>query len=194
MVAQVKEYCTSILTTPQVSKLPFHNLEHTEEVVQNVGFITTAMDCNFRDVDLLTVAAWFHDTGFSETYQNHEEVSQELARQFLKGLAVDKASIQQICNCIEATRMPQHPTNTLAEILCDADIFHISNLHFYYRKLLLRREWEVFCNFKMSDKEWHLLNLDFLEKFHFRSTYGKEYLEKGKLDNIKRVKRILDYY
>lgn len=194
MVAQVKEYCTSILSTPQVTKLSFHNLEHTQEVVHNVSSIATAMGCSFRDIELLTIAGWFHDTGFFKTYQNHEEVSQELATQFLTDIAVDKDLIHQICSCIEATRMPQHPTTTLAEILCDADIFHISNLHFYYRKLLLRREWEVFCNFKMSDKDWHLLNLDFLENFHFRSNYGKEFLEKGKQENIERVKRILEYY
>jgi hypothetical protein len=90
--------------------------------------------------------------------------------------------------------MPQNPTTILARVLCDADIFHISTPHFYYRKLLLRREWEIYCDKRATDKEWHLLNLDFLTNLHFKTEYGKNILELGKQENIEKVQRILKYY
>ncbi len=194
MIEKTEQYCTKLLSTSKCKELPFHNLQHTLEVVQKVKHITAAMNINNKDTKLLVVAAWFHDTGFSKTYQNHEDQSKGIAREFLSELGVDTLSIEKICNYIEATKMPQNPTNKLAEILCDADIFHISNSHFYFRKLLLKREWEVFCDLHVTDKEWHELNLDFLENFNFRSSYGKKYLEIGKQENVERVKNILLYY
>ena len=90
--------------------------------------------------------------------------------------------------------MPQNPTNSLAKILCDADILHISTPHFFYRKLLLRLEWEMFCNLKTTNKEWYLLNLKFLEEHIFKTEYGTNYMEAGKLENINRLKQVLKFY
>lgn len=187
-------YCTTLLSKANCSELPFHNLEHTKEVVQNVTYLCTAMNIDERDTEILKVAAWFHDTGFSVTYKGHEEESKKIATAFLKQQKIDKDFIDKVCNCIDATKMPQCPTTPLAEVLCDADIFHISNSNFFYRKLLLRREWEVFCDVQSTDLEWHKLNLEFLKKHHFRTVYGKEILEQGKQENIEKVERILKYY
>mgnify|MGYP003632590596 FL=1 len=194
MISNVCEYCTDLLTTSKCKELPFHNLEHTKGVVQNVKYLCAAMDINDQDTEVLLVAAWFHDTGFSKTYKDHEDESKFIATTFLKEQKADKNFIGKVCNCIGATKMPQCPTTKLAEVLCDADIFHISNSHFFYRKLLLRREWELFCDSKVTDLDWHKLNLEFLKKHHFRTVYGKEILEQGKQENINKVERILYYY
>jgi hypothetical protein len=50
---------------------------------------------------------------------------------------VDK--IDTILSCIEAIKMPQHPSNEYTEALCDADVFHIGTPDLFYKKLLLRR-------------------------------------------------------
>lgn len=194
IIKNVAEYCTDLLTNSKCNQLPFHNLQHTIEVVQNVKYLCAAMGINQEETDILIIAAWFHDTGFSVTYKGHEEESKLIATAFLNTQKVSEDYIDTICNCINATKMPQCPTTKLAEILCDADIFHISNSHFFYRKLLLRREWELFCDYKVSDLEWHKLNLEFLKKHHFRTVFGKDTLTKGKQENIFKVERILDYY
>lgn len=194
LIQLIQQYCTNLLTKERCVKFPFHNLEHTKEVVQNVSYLCAAMDIDKGDTEILKVAAWFHDTGFSVTYKGHEEESKKIATAFLKQQKIDKDFIDKVCNCIDATKMPQCPTTLLAEVLCDADIFHISNSHFFYRKLLLRREWEVFCDNKVTDLEWHKLNLEFLKMHHFRTVYGKEILEQGKQENIEKVERILKYY
>lgn len=194
MINSVAAYCTSLLKTSKCKELPFHNFLHTKEVVQNVKYLCAAMDIDEQNTEVLLVAAWFHDTGFSKTYKGHEDESKRIAKAFLKEQEEDDDFIGKVLNCIDATKIPQCPTTALAEVLCDADIFHISNEHFYYRKQLLRREWEIFCNNKVTDLEWHKLNLEFLKKHHFRTIYGENILEQGKQENIKKVKRILDYY
>ncbi|WP_164510841.1 HD domain-containing protein [Nonlabens xiamenensis] len=183
-----------LLSDAEIKKLPFHNLEHTKEVVQHVKYLCEAMDINSVDTELLIIAAWFHDTGFSKTYKGHEAESKLIATTFLKEQNANKSFIDEVCNCIDATRMPQSPTDRLSEILCDADIYHISTPHFFYRKLLLRREWEVFCDIKTTNKEWHLLNQKFLQEHHFRSEYGEQTLEIGKQENIHKVENILTYF
>ncbi|PNW27508.1 HD domain-containing protein [Formosa algae] len=194
IVKNVADYCTDLLTNSTCKELPFHNLEHTKEVVQNVKFLCEVMDVNQEDTELLIIAAWFHDTGFSVTYNGHEDESKLIASKFLKKQKIDNDFIDKVCDCINATKMPQNPTNLLAEVLCDADIFHISNSHFFYRKLLLRKEWEMFCDYQVSDLEWHKLNLDFIKNHHFRTVFGKEILSKGKQENIFKVEQILEYY
>ena len=194
IIKNVAQYCTNLLTDLKCKELPFHNLQHTIEVVQNVKYLCAAMNINEQETDLLIIAAWFHDTGFSVIYKGHEEESKSIATAFLNTQEVTVDFIDKICICIDATKMPQCPTTKLAEILSDADVLHISNPHYFYRKLLLRKEWELFCDHKVSDLEWHKLNLEFLKKHHFRTVFGKDTLTKGKQENIIKVERILEYY
>ena len=85
-----------------------------------------------------------------------------------------------LLSALKCPALPIHKLEHTKEVLCDADIFHISNEHFYYRKILLGREWEFFCNNKVTDLERHQLNLEFLKKQHFRTIYGKSILKQEK--------------
>lgn len=194
MISKVSEYCTDLLTTSKCKELPFHNLQHTKEVVQNVKYLCAAMHISEQETEILVVAAWFQDTGFSKTYKSHEDESIVIPNRLLNKKEVNRDFIDKICNYIDVTKIPQYPTNKQAEVLCDANIFHISNSHFFYRKLLLRREWEVFCNHKATGFEWYKLNLEFSKSHHFRSVYGIKILEQGKQENINKVEQILKYY
>lgn len=194
LTAKVENHCTDILANSDCRKLPFHNLRHTQEVVNNVKLISQKLQLSASERELVEIAAWFHDTGFCETYKGHEEESIAIAIKFLTLEGLDAHFIDTICTCIKATKMPQQPENKYAEVLCDADIFHIGTPNFFYRKLLLRREWETFCDLNLNDLEWHKLNLEFLHKHHFRTSYGQNVLEVGKIDNLKKVKQIIEYY
>jgi len=78
--------------------------------------------------------------------------------------------------------------------MCDADLYHIATPEFFYKKLLLRREWEVYCDISSSDLEWHQLNLEFLKNHSFHSSYGRNVLKPQKEVNLKKVKEILSFY
>ncbi len=78
-----------------------------------------------------------------------------------------------------------------ADVLCDADLFHLGTTNFFYRNILLRKEWELFCDLKMTDEEWEMLNIKFLENHRFKTAYGKEVLEQGKQDNLIKLKQLI---
>lgn len=193
MTSKVEKYCRNILATSSCSRLPFHNLEHTKEVVSNVKIVADYLGLSIEEAEPVVIAAWFHDTGHTEVYQGHEEVSKRLAKEFLEKEGYPQEKLAVVLSCIDATKMPQKPENTYAEILCDADVFHIGTTDFFFKKLLLRREWSLKDIMKVTDIEWHKLNRDFLHNHHFYSKYGKEVLEAGKRENEKKVDYILSF-
>lgn len=194
IITKTKEYCTKILSSSNCEKLPFHNLTHTQEVVEHVALIAKEIGLDSEQTEPIIIAAWFHDTGHSKTYFGHEEVSKELANVYLKSEKYDSEKIKIVLSCINATQMPQRPSNIYAEVLCDADLFHIGTEMFFCKKLLLRREWELENIKTYSDVEWHKINLTFLNKHKFKTNYGRTVLESVKQDNLKKVKNILNYY
>ena len=127
MILNTQKYCNSLLKSEPCIKYPFHNLIHTHEVVANVRHISTQLKLTNREQLILEIAAWFHDTGFSKTYEGHEDVSKELAWEYLTTQDVDKQILQDVLGCIEATKMPQNPQNKL-EKLCAMRIYIISPL------------------------------------------------------------------
>ena len=185
------KHCSSLLQNGTCRNLPFHNLAHTLEVIDKVSLISNAMGIQQKETDFIVIAACFHDIGYSETFKDHEEASKRLATQYLAKANYTKAEIDKVCSYIEATKMPQNPQDIYAEVICDADLFHLGTADFWYRNLLLRKEWELFYDIKMSDKEWQLRNVKFLEEHQFKSTYGKEVLEKGKQENLDKLKQLI---
>ena len=184
-------YCSDILYNDKCKNLPFHNFAHTQEVVDNVLLISDAIGIQPKETESIAIAACFHDTGFSETYEGHEEVSKRFATQYLTKAGCSQTEIEMIRSCIDATKMPQNPNDIYAEVLCDADLFHLGTTNFLYRNLLLRKEWELFCDIVMTDSEWQLLNIKFLEEHRFKTAYGMEVLEKGKQENLNKLKQLI---
>jgi predicted metal-dependent HD superfamily phosphohydrolase len=187
-IKNITNYCSAILQSDKCNNLPFHNFAHTQEVIENAYLISDAMGIQTEEVDLIVVAACFHDTGFSETYEGHEEVSKRLAAQYMEKVNCTNGEIDFILSCINATKMPQNPHDIYAEILCDADLFHLGTPNFFYRNTLLRKEWEQFRGIVMTDSAWQLHNIAFLEEHEFKTSYGKEILEKGKQENLEKLK------
>ena len=67
---------------------------------------------------VLTLAAWFHDTGYtSGDAKGHENVSIEIASEFMKAKQLDDVTVQKVTGCIGATRRPQSPSNTIEKII-----------------------------------------------------------------------------
>ena len=62
----------------------YHNYKHTQEVVANAEILANADNLNEEEKEILLVACWFHDSGYTEDIMLHEEKSCEIAAEFLK--------------------------------------------------------------------------------------------------------------
>ena len=80
-------YYTGLYEKKHDPKLIFHNLEHTQNVVSRVKEIAAHYNVAEKDMLVLYVSAWFHDTGylFGEA-SVHEEKSVEQMKKFMTQL------------------------------------------------------------------------------------------------------------
>ncbi len=152
----------------------YHNLQHTKDVVNTVNEIAENTGVNKEEKELLLIAAWFHDTGYIKSMDNHEELSSEIAEAYLKQRNYPSAKINIIISMILSTRVPQNPQTKLEMILCDADIAYIGSEILIEKIELLREEWKKTLNKSFSDYEWLNKNIAFIESNSFHTDYAKE--------------------
>lgn len=106
--------------------------------------ISSAYSLGEKDVFILVVAAWFHDTG--QLFGNplhHEERSITLMKDFLEHKLKDTAIIDSIEGCILATKLTNIPTTFLQKIICDADTYNLGTGEFFTTDKLLKKEFEL---------------------------------------------------
>jgi predicted metal-dependent HD superfamily phosphohydrolase len=173
------------------SKAIYHNYNHTLQVVKAVEEIAEAEGISKEDKELVLLAAWFHDSGYVKGKENHEEVSKSIAQEFLLKEDFSSTKIEQILHLIDATKMPQNPTNILEKIICDADLFHLGSEKFSEISCFVRLEWELFCGNILTDIEWLQSNVKFLSEHHFFTDYViKTYNTKKSLNLVKIQKEL----
>lgn len=172
---KVHSFIISKLEKELPKYLTYHNVHHTKEVLHNARHIGTAENISAYDMDILLTAALFHDTGFLETYKDHEEISCDIARKYLPHYEYTNEEIEQVCNIILATRIPQKATNLLEHILCDADLAYIGTDKYFSTAKTLYRELKNLVLIK-NNEEWVKFQTDFIESHsYFTKTAAKEH-------------------
>ena len=99
----------------------------------------------------------------------------------------DSLKIEKVINCILSTKMPQKPSNTLEEIICDADLFHLATEGFFDKSELLLHEITL-LNKDMIIENWLVENKEFVESHDYHTPYGKNILLPGKAKNLEIIK------
>jgi predicted metal-dependent HD superfamily phosphohydrolase len=189
LIDQARLLAEGVLKDPVFEKFFFHNLRHTEDVVAAVKDIGMRSDLTDEELEIALVAAWLHDLGYKYGADNHEESSARLAEELLERLSVPLKKIKIISSAILATRLPQRPKTLVERVLCDADLYHLSNKTFEEKSELLREEWKATGFREMTDQEWVQHNIDFMEQHKYHTPYGQTLLDEGKKKNIKRLKK-----
>ena len=132
--SRAAEVARHILESRLPSWLRYHDLTHTTELVVPAAELLAA-DENLDDDDRRSAvtAAWFHDIGFVERYEDNEEMAAALAEEELVRVGVDAEAIALVAGAILSTRLPQRPEGVVAEIVCDADLFVLGTERFFER-------------------------------------------------------------
>jgi predicted metal-dependent HD superfamily phosphohydrolase len=189
LIQQARELASTIFLTKVSKAVSFHTLQHTQDVVSACERIAEYQHLSDEDRLPLFIAAWFHDTGYSGGQaKDHENVSIQIATEFLLSQNASPELISRVEGCINATRMPQSPTNNIEEIICDADLFHLGNDTFKEKSRLLRQELKEFNGEDLSKKEWRQNNIAFLEAHKYFTTYAEQKLQKTKEKHLQDLK------
>jgi uncharacterized protein len=165
IIADASDYVVRLFAENLPSDYSFHNTQHTLDVVHAAEQLAMHYDLTDEERFILTVAAWFHDTGYTKQYEGHEQASMDIAEEYLCAVDMDADFIISILGCIRATEVPQSPRNLLEEILCDADLANVGSDTFFEMSARLREEWHIVKGREFTDEEWHDIKFN-LCKFH----------------------------
>ncbi len=181
------EKATKFILDKMAAELPsyltYHGVRHTKEVMRCADELAASEKVNGDDLIILRTAAAFHDAGFLEAYDGHEEVSCGVAQTYLPKFEYNEDEIKRVCDTIMSTRLPQEPTNLISEVLCDADLYYLGTNNYspvaesLYQELLA-------AGMMKGREEWIHHQIKFLHAHHYFTPTAQANLTANQHQNL----------
>ena len=168
------------------SYLTYHNIQHTKNVIAAAEHLAAKENISGDKLTMLKTAALFHDAGFLQDHQDHETLSCKIATKQLTEFGYSDGQIENICEIIMATKLPQSPKNHLAEIICDADLFYLGSDEYAAIAEKLYNEYEKLGIVK-SQEEWQQKQSAFLSSHQYFTDTAKKEREAQKQKTLRAI-------
>ncbi len=182
-----EDYAKNLLKDKLSSAYTYHNLDHTIQVVDKIKILAKEENISPEDTENLILAGWFHDLGYVDDADNHEEESRKIASDFLKQHQFSEERIAKIGELILATDKFYRPKNHLEEIIKDADMYHLASDDYFRICENLRQEIKEVHHQKFSKLQWAELNITFFAKHQFYTKFAKENWQPEKEKNVEKI-------
>ncbi len=189
LLKKVEEYVRKIYENKANEEMIYHNISHTLEVLKTAEEIARAENLTQNDLEVLLIAAWFHDVGHLDICYGHEEVGSSLAKEFLKKENYPAEKVDKVIKCILATKVPQTPQSLVEKVLCDADLHHLGLPDVDEKGQLLRLELQNRNIKHYTDLEWYETTVKFLKSHRFHTNYAKQNYEFQKNINLIKLEK-----
>ena len=189
--AGAKKYVFNRLENELPAHLIYHNLGHTKESVLP-GAVEFGVFSKVSEGDLLLLktAAIYHDLGFVECSEGHEDVSVRIAEETLPSFGYNPDQVEVIISTIMATKLPQTPEDFLGRLLADADLEILGREVFFDAAKRLRLELEA-DGVHQTDMEWYRGQVEFLESHSYFTAAANSLRLEKKRKNLEKLKLML---
>jgi predicted metal-dependent HD superfamily phosphohydrolase len=187
------EYILNRLETDLPVDLHYHGHHHTKDVLEATERIARSEGITGSDLNMVLVAAAYHDCGFIHGPAEHEKKGCEIVEESLPNFGFELEQIDQICEMIMATKVPQDPKNELSQILCDADLDYLGRDDFEYVAKTLFDELKHY-SIVTDIKVWNRIQVSFLTQHHYHTAYGKKYRQPEKQLHLEKLNEIVKGY
>ena len=182
--AEAIQYAYQRLSSELPHNLYYHNSAHTfDDVLTAALRFATHMGIQEQELELIKIAAAFHDIGFIQQREGHEQISIKVVNDRLPKFGFSAAQIETICSMIQATQLPQTPQTVLDCILADADLDVLGRDDFFTSNEALRREFNEYEQ-PISEEVWYAQQLQFLLAHTYFTKAANELRYAGKQKNI----------
>jgi uncharacterized protein len=188
---KARKYVLNRLENELSPNLTYHSLKHTLDVVSSADRLATWEKVGEEDRLLLFMGAYYHDLGFIRHRQGHESISIQLAELTLPEFGYSDADIGVIRGIIQATRIPQSPTNLLEMIMADADLDYLGHEDFWERSNDLRHELNNYGT-KFADEDWYIYQLRFMQSHKYFTASERSLREVVKQQHLLEIQKLLD--
>jgi predicted metal-dependent HD superfamily phosphohydrolase len=189
MTETVEDYITRFFREKMPKEYVYHDFTHTQDVVRACRQIGIMEGLSLEELEILEVAAWFHDTGYDKGPENHENRSAEYADRFLSTIEYPEDKLEDVLACIRVTKVPQKPMNKLQQIICDADLSHLGDKSYWMRNACLRQELMITHDRRMTEEEWVNFELDFMSAHKYHTDTARELFDPRKNKNIVQLRK-----
>lgn len=167
-------------------KFTYHSFYHTLDVIEASERIGMAEGLSDDEVNLVKLAAAYHDAGFIISDDNHEERSCEMLREEAAD-SLEPEVIETLCSMIIATKVPQRPSNLMEKVLCDADLDYLGREDFPEISNSLFEEFKV-RGVVQGEQDWINLQISFFETHKYWTAYSQEFREPGKQSTLQSLR------
>ncbi len=170
----------------------YHDLAHTLNVEKAALRLAKLEGLDEEETMLLQTAVLYHDAGYIVSNVDNEKFAINLAKTNLPKFGYTDFQIDEIIKIIDATKQISNNTpELLAQIMCDADHDYFGRADYYAVSKKLREENENYGKI-MTDKEWIIYQLNYLENIHeYKTDTAKNIRQFGKTIRINELKNAL---
>lgn len=193
IITESRDFVKKLLGERLAPWVSYHDFRHTDETVEAAREIGTASGLGDGDMEVLLLAAWFHDTGYTEIANGHEERSIVIATDYLTRHQYPAENLGKISGCIMATKVPQRPKNLLERVICDADMLFLGREEFFRKNDLLKDEIEEREGKVIPVADWLKRSIEFLSGHVYHTDYCRNKLSAGVLQNIEILREQLQW-
>lgn len=176
---KAQHYILQRLRDETPEDLKYHSVDHTLGLLNSVTSIAKNEGVSDYDIEILLLAAAYHDSGFLRNYDDHEESSCDIVDETLPSYGFTLSQIAEIKEMIQSTKIPQNPKNKLAKILCDADLYYLGVKHYYEIAGLLKEELTK-QGMKFTPVKWLDFQINFLKGHKYFTEYAQKQREPSK--------------
>ncbi|MBX0330347.1 phosphohydrolase [Oscillochloris sp. ZM17-4] len=188
---QARTYALSCLTNDLDPALCYHSLTHTrDDVAPAMERLAPLEGVAGEALMLLRTAAYFHDLGFLQRREGHEEAGVMIAAAVLPTYGYSPAQIAQIGGMIMATRLPQSPRSLPEQLLADSDLDLLGRDDFLALNLRLRAELAHYQP-DPGDAAWLRGQIGFLRGHRYWTASARRLREARKQQNIALLEQLL---
>lgn len=190
IIQEAKKYVNTILAS--LEHVYYHQYAHSLDVFKRATYLAKKEGLSKEDIEVLQIAALFHDTGFIIRYEKNEPIGAKIASNFLQSIDYDAKKIETVQRIILATD-PDYktPKDIFEEIIKDADIDNLGRDDFFEKWGKVKEELEEIKKIKISDPDWHHSMLDILYKTKFYTKTQIKERQKNKEKNVEKLKKII---
>ncbi len=162
----------------------FHNYSYTEKMVETCCEFAEQADLSKKEVQNLLVAAWFSQTGLTQSSGPAWEESREILSQFLAAEEMERGRQEHILDILEGAFEKAAPESVSQKILYDAYWSFLGDKKLDRYSRLLRMEKEKTEGISFSAHSWHQYILDLLLDTRFFTPWALDSLSVQKNKNV----------
>jgi len=167
----------------------FHRYAYFKKVVKIANELADESGLSDDDKEILILANWYKFAGITEQYKNFQQISADMAEEFLRDNNYPPDKIKKVKKIILAKFSEAESIGILSEITHDASAAYMGRKNFSRDSNSLRVELEEVYKKNIKNNTWAQQEYDKLVNAHFYTEYANEKYRDRLANNIQNQRK-----